>query len=227
MDMDEQSPLVGVHNCPNHYGVTKVAAEKLTRDWNGRSGESRTLSTVCVRPCSGIFGPNDNIITEPALRDGEIKIFIPDSVIDYVFVENVVYAHLLAEIALTKNPEQIGGEVFCISNNEPIMADDLYNSLQHFYEQKAGKQLKKTYLPRRLLTALAYMVEAFQALTHRRISGELSNLTPAMINLAQMSYAFSSAKAQRLLNYQPLYNVDEGMQRTVELSKHVTHHRNS
>ena len=42
-------------------------------------------------------------------------------------------------------------------------------SLKYFYDQKTGKSMKITYLPRRLLVGIAYANEAFQSLTRRRV----------------------------------------------------------
>jgi len=38
-----------------------------------------------------------------------------------------------------------------------------------------------------------------------------------MGNIAGLSYGFSSAKAKAVLGYDPLYSVDEGLQKTVAL----------
>jgi len=217
LTMDETSPMVDAASSPNHYGWTKVQAEQEVL----RADQPGGMRAVAVRPCSGIFGPTDAFITEQFLRDGECKIFIPGSTIDYVYVENVVLGHLLAEAALNRSPDSVGGEAFCISQDEPILADNLYRSLDYFFEERVGTPMKMTYLPHRLMRGLAYLVEAYQAITHRRVTGQLSSLTPAMIHLAGMSYAFSSCKARRLLGYEPLYTIDEALQRTVATSKHL------
>merc|ERR1712166_1649403 len=214
--MDEESTLVTELTSPNHYGWTKVQAECAVL-----AVHSPTLRTVSVRPCSGIFGSEDIFITEKHIKEGHAQIFIPEPTIDYVYVENVVLGHLLAEAALESNPAQVGGQAFCISNNEPFQADNLFRSLKYFYDQKTGKSMKITYLPRRLLVGIAYANEAFQSLTRRRVTGELAPLTPAMVTLAKCSYSFSSAKAKRLLGYEPLYTVDEALQRTVSQSRHL------
>jgi len=220
--MDEKSALVTESSSPNHYGWTKVQAETAVL-----AADSPTLRTVSVRPCSGIFGPEDMFITEKHIKEGHAQIFIPEPTIDYVYVENVVLGHLLAEVALESNPSQVGGQAFCISNNEPFQADNLFRSLKFFYDQKLfidespRQSMKISYLPRRLLVGIAYANEAFQALTHRRVTGELAPLTPAMVILAKCSYSFSSAKAKRLLGYEPLYTVDEALQRTVSQSRHL------
>jgi len=221
MEMNEQSAMVDRESSPNHYGWTKAQAELCVLAADGSKHGKGALRSCAVRPCSGIFGPDDNFISEKFLREGDLKIFIPESCIDYVYVENVVLGHLLAEAALQREPQRIGGQAFCISNNEPVVADDLYRSLRFFYEQHTGLKMSVTYLPRRLMTGLAYLIEGYQYVSRQRVSGDLAALSPAMLNLAKLSYAFSSKKAERMLGYEPLYTVDEALQRTVACSAHL------
>ena len=63
--LDEDSPQVTKETSPNHYGWTKVQAEKIVLAANGQPlARGGTLSTAAVRPCSAIFGPDDNFISE-------------------------------------------------------------------------------------------------------------------------------------------------------------------
>ena len=75
-----------------------------------------------------------------------------------------------------------------------------------------------TYLPRKLLVVLAYIVEWIQWFTSGRgISGDLKSLTPAMTNLARISYILKSTKARDLLGYRPLFTVDDGVKFTSKI----------
>ena len=174
-----------------------------------------TLSTAAVRPCSAIFGPDDNFISETWIRAGALQIILPAPKIDYVHVDNVLWGHLLCEKALREKTEAVGGHAFCVNGGEPSRsADDFYAAVAHFYEQATGEAMAVTRLPTRLLRVIAFAVECYQRLTQTRLVGELGNLTPAMFATAELSYGFSSAKAKRLLGYEPLYTVDEGLQKT-------------
>eukprot|EP00931_Biecheleriopsis_adriatica_P101975 TRINITY_DN77019_c0_g1_i1.p1 TRINITY_DN77019_c0_g1~~TRINITY_DN77019_c0_g1_i1.p1 ORF type:complete len:428 (-),score=74.20 TRINITY_DN77019_c0_g1_i1:215-1456(-) len=216
-DMDENSPMVDQTNSPNHYGWTKVQAERAVIAANGQSHSSGRLLTGCIRPCSGIFGPEDNFISERYMREGQVQQFISWSKIDYVFVENVVWGHLLLERGLRDKPQEVGGQTFCISNVEPIVADDFYRSLAQAYKQVTGKTMAMQYIPYRLLIGLSYFLEAMVSVTRYRIKGDAANLSGAMINLATLSYSFSSKKANKMLGYEPLYTVDEALQRSVHM----------
>eukprot|EP00440_Ansanella_granifera_P022034 gb/GFBE01023925.1/.p1 GENE.gb/GFBE01023925.1/~~gb/GFBE01023925.1/.p1 ORF type:complete len:538 (+),score=63.98 gb/GFBE01023925.1/:1-1614(+) len=218
MEMDERTPLVTASNAPNHYGWTKVQAERAVLAANGQVlSKGGRLLTGCIRPCSAIFGPEDNFITERYLKSGCVQQLLSWAKIDYVYVENVVWAHLLLERGLRDKPQEVGGEAFCASNCEPVVADDYFRCLAHFWEAATGKSLIFQYLPYRLITGIAYMLEGFQWLTHIRVKGDAANLTGAMLKIGSISYAYSSEKAKRLLGYEPLYNLDEAVQRTVQL----------
>ena len=51
-----------------------------------------------MRPCSAIFGPDDNFISETWIRAGALQIILPAPKIDYVHVDNVLWGHLLCEL---------------------------------------------------------------------------------------------------------------------------------
>jgi plant 3beta-hydroxysteroid-4alpha-carboxylate 3-dehydrogenase len=223
MEMDESSRLIDASNSPNHYGWTKVQAERIVLQAHETRlpGGHGALQTAAVRPCSAIFGPQDNFITQKWLDAGAAQLILPEPKIDYVYVENVCYAHLLTERALLAERGQSGGEVggqaFCISNGEPLIANEYYSAVQYFYQQATSRPFAVVYLPRNLMVLLAHVVEVIQRVTKRQLSGEIALLTPAMFAVARCSYGFSYDKARQLLGYSPLYTVDEAVQRTVHL----------
>mmetsp|Transcript_63656 Transcript_63656/g.207731 ORF Transcript_63656/g.207731 Transcript_63656/m.207731 type:complete len:215 (+) Transcript_63656:498-1142(+) len=91
--MDESSPLVDERNSPNHYGWTKVQAEVAILKAHGTplsSGRGK-LAAAAARPCSGIFGPGDNFITERFLRDENLQIMVPCSKVDVGMNEGSMY----------------------------------------------------------------------------------------------------------------------------------------
>ena len=215
---DETSRYVDAEQSPNHYGWTKVQAEQLALAANGSAASAdgtRRLSVACLRPCSAIFGPTDTFICQKWLDNGECQLVTPEPIIDWVYVENVTWGHLLLERKLLDSPTAVGGLAFCVSGEQPLTAGDFYAKLGVFYKATTGTPLKFTYLPRRLMILLSYVIEAIQWLTHGAIKGEAAQLTPAMFAIARCSYTFSSQRACELLGYKPLYTVDEGLQRTV------------
>jgi len=216
-EMDETSAMVGPHDSPNHYGWSKVQSERAVLAANNTLGPdaTRPLRTGCVRPCSAIFGPEDRFITQRFNDEAKATIFVGWPTIDYVFVENVVWGHLLLERAILDRPESAAGETYCVSNGEPCVANDFYRALAHWHERVTGAKMTITRLPLLPMVGLCYAVELFERVTRSRVKGDLANMTPAMLATAELSYTFSHAKAGRLLGYKPLYTLDEALHRTV------------
>ena len=46
--------------------------------------------------------------------------------IDYIYVDNVVWGHFLAEDKLAKGTTGVGGEMFNLTNRDPLSSEDLY-----------------------------------------------------------------------------------------------------
>eukprot|EP01062_Namystynia_karyoxenos_P062327 TRINITY_DN5521_c0_g1_i1.p1 TRINITY_DN5521_c0_g1~~TRINITY_DN5521_c0_g1_i1.p1 ORF type:complete len:397 (+),score=121.79 TRINITY_DN5521_c0_g1_i1:83-1273(+) len=206
-DMTEEDPLVDRRDAHNHYTWTKAAAEKAVLAADGERG----LRTVAVRPCSGVFGATDKVMLEPALKQKFAVLIYPRARIDYVYVDNVVYGHLLAEQALRSGAKGVGGEAFCVSNGEPVYAEDLYVALT-----KYAPEVKLVFAPKSMMWVLAYITELLVWFTGDRIKlGDLRMLTPAMMNTAAMSYTFDCSKAKKVLGYEPVYSFDQACAKTV------------
>mmetsp|Transcript_80876 Transcript_80876/g.160731 ORF Transcript_80876/g.160731 Transcript_80876/m.160731 type:complete len:127 (-) Transcript_80876:316-696(-) len=115
-------------------------------------------------------------------------------------------------------PAAVAGQCFCISNMEPChSAQEFYDALSFFYEQRFKAKMPHEYMPPRLMTCIGYVVEGIQRLTRRRLSGDIALVTPAMSAVACLSYVFSSSYAEAVLGYKPLYNLDQAIQKTVHL----------
>mmetsp|Transcript_4398 Transcript_4398/g.6823 ORF Transcript_4398/g.6823 Transcript_4398/m.6823 type:complete len:155 (+) Transcript_4398:1-465(+) len=133
-----------------------------------------------------------------------------DAFQDLVYVDNVVYGHLLAENKLRNGDNGIAGEAFCISNNEPLNFGKFWERVQYY-----RPELKVAVVPYFLCWMIAYIMEALQYTTRGSIKGEISILTPAMLQVSGAKYAFCIDKAQRVLGYEPLYTMNQGIQRVV------------
>lgn len=157
----------------------------------------------------------DKLITERMMRYGHIILFLARCRVDFTYVENVVWGHFLLEKQLWEEPQRVGGESFCISNGDPWVAADLFFALAHFWKQATGQQMPVYSVPEWPIFLLARCVELFQLLTRCRVPGDLGMLTPAMLSVATLSYSFSCKKAQEMLHYEPIYSLDEGLQKTV------------
>ena len=117
---DESLPYSSVSLAP--YASSKVEAEKLVLEENGRGG----VATCALRP-HVIFGPGDRRFM-PALlakaRTGALRFQIGRGtwLSDYTYVSNLVDAIVLADEALAKHglDSVAAGQAYFITNGEPM-----------------------------------------------------------------------------------------------------------
>ena len=178
------------------------------------ANSNNTLSTVALRPCSGIFGAADNLMVEPALTKGETILLQPGHLLDMIYVDNVALAHILAADALVQGRSGVAGETFCISNDgaPPITVEDFYRALKFFYPV-----LKMSYLPRGLINFLCAGVSSMQWLLgpYAPSVGQLSLMNWTSLRAMSFDYHCISTKARRVLGYRPLFSIDQGLMRSV------------
>jgi 3beta-hydroxy-delta5-steroid dehydrogenase/steroid delta-isomerase len=114
MDLDESAAYCTADTAENHYAWTKAQSEQLILAANGTPLPSGgKLLTVALRPCSGIFGAMDQMISELTLKNFKTKsaeMVTATGTIDWIYVEDLVYAELLAERKLLDSPETVGAQ---------------------------------------------------------------------------------------------------------------------
>jgi len=213
--MNEDGPYVTPENSLNHYFLSKALQEKIALGANGRVTEDgSSLKTVSIRPC-GVFGANDGILTERHMTQGYVDIIYGTGGCDYVYVENVVWGHLLAEKGLRENENKVGGEAFVIAQDEPTTNEDFYRGLKKYYDARTGESFGINYLPIHLLTMIAKLLETYSSFTRKRIPGLAALVTPSCLELMRLKFTFTCEKATKILGYKPLYNLEEAMDKTV------------
>eukprot|EP01004_Peranema_trichophorum_P002692 NODE_1730_length_1833_cov_56.976608_g1468_i0.p1 GENE.NODE_1730_length_1833_cov_56.976608_g1468_i0~~NODE_1730_length_1833_cov_56.976608_g1468_i0.p1 ORF type:complete len:549 (+),score=72.01 NODE_1730_length_1833_cov_56.976608_g1468_i0:41-1648(+) len=207
--MDESSPYVTPTTTYNHYCISKALAEKLLVE----SGDDN-LFTAAVRPCSAIYGFGDSLQLQAALDDGYVTVPAPAMFIDYVYVDNIVYSLLLTEKAIkSRLPGIVNGDVFCISNNEPITAEDFWLAVKCL-----RPKVKIFHPPMLFLRSMSYGLEIIERLFPGTVSvlGKFKMMTPACLVLLDLTYTFKTEKAKRVLGYEPAYTVDQGICRALK-----------
>lgn len=208
LEFDEETPYA--KDPLNHYVSTKIQGEKMVIAANSPTG----LKTVAIRPSSGIFGPRDNMLLDLGFKTPVLQI-VGRYVLDWVYVENIVYAELLAEKALLKNPSKIGGEKFIISNNEPMTNTEFWSIFAYFNQSTLQN------IPWALIWLLAEVSTFIQYYFGKQDwLGSAGNLTRSMLALISTDYVGkSSKKAAEMLGYSPLYTVAEAIQKSVDVFK--------
>ncbi len=164
------------------------------------------LNATILRP-RGIFGPYDSGIIPRILRIAKLGYFpIIDNgeqIIDITFVENVLSAIYLS---MNKKINNLNGiEIFNITNNEPKkflqILDLLFNNLNMKvnYINFSYTSLKK----------IAFIMESISKYSNYSFEPPITNYTLGLLGFSQ---TLNIDKAQKILEYKPLYNIEEGIQ---------------
>jgi dihydroflavonol-4-reductase len=166
------------------YKYSKVVAERLVEAMVAE----RNLPAVIVNPSTPI-GPRDvrptptgRIIVEAAA--GHMPAYV-DTGLNLVHVDDVAAGHLLA---LTKGRF---GERYILGGQDVLLGDMLGE-----IARQTGRAPPRLRLPRRLIFPIAYAAEAAAYVTGRE-----PFVTTTGLRLAKDRMFFTSAKAERELNY--------------------------
>ncbi|MBK1878167.1 NAD-dependent epimerase/dehydratase family protein [Pelagicoccus mobilis] len=202
---DESLPYGTDIPCP--YPTTKVIAEKAVLAAHGLPPGN--LKTVALRPHL-IWGDGDPNLVPRVLdraRAGKLRI-VGDGQnrVDLTHVDNVVDAHLLAEIALDHEQNNPGGKAYFISNGEPVNLWDWINELLENHDvSKIHRRmsLSKAY-------KIGHIMEGIWKLF--RLKGE-PPMTRFVASELAKDHWFDISAAKRDLHYHPRTSMSEGMTR--------------
>jgi len=210
---DESLPYCKTHL--DGYTETKEKAERIVLEANGRKG----LLTVALRP-SGIFGPGDaqgwpGFIE--AAQNGKSKFQLGDgsNLMDWTYVENVAYAHVLAADKLVPGNDKVAGQAFFITNDEPApfwdMAKYIWKNLDY--------PTPTVVVPYWLAYYLALLLDWIVWLLSPLVSIHLTFTFFRVVYAGAHRY-FTIEKAKRDLGYKPKVALKEGMARTLKAFEH-------
>lgn len=190
----------------DYYCETKAKAEKIVRDFDGTNG----LRTCSIRP-HGIFGPGD-VQFFPTLIDnarrGKTKYIIGNgkNVVDFTFVGNVAFSHILGLHQLSVAPEKVGGKVYFITNSEPIPFWDFIGDILEAF----GWERPRINLPYGLIFFISLCI-SFIAILLSPVVKIQPTFTPSTVQLAAKYHYYSSEKATKELGYKPLWNLKDAL----------------
>ncbi|KAI7802625.1 short-chain dehydrogenase/reductase family 42E member 1 [Triplophysa rosa] len=202
---DESLPYLPLHLHPDHYSRTKSVAEMQVLKANGSplKNGSGVLQTCALRP-AGIYGPGEQRHLPRIVSYIEKGIFRfvygdPESLVEFVHVDNLVSAHLLAAEALTeKRQHRAAGQPYFISDGRPV------NNFEFFRPLVEG--LGYTFPTLRLPISLIYLFAFLTEMVHHVI-GQIYNFQPLLtcteVYKTGVTHYFSMCKAQEELGYEP------------------------
>lgn len=194
-DVREDSPLPPAQN---FYSKSKIMADEIVLRETARRG----LNSVLLRP-RAIFGPYDKAILPRMLRVMRKGFFpLPDggnSLVDLTAVENVIHAIDL----VIRSPRVFRGEIFNITNAQPMTVRDLTSRLA----SATGLKVKFAPVPMVWLRGLAAVLEFFA----RHVTGREPVISRYGIGSLGTTQTLSVEKARRLLGYEPVISLEEAI----------------
>jgi len=185
------------------YPETKAEAEQLALAANGPG-----LSTVSLRPHL-IWGPEDTnlipILVDRA-RAGQLRLVGDGSnLIDTVYIDNAVDAHLLAAEKLTADAA-CAGRAYFITNDDPRPIKEIING----FITAAGLPPVEKSVP----VGLAVMMgRIFETLHRIKPSPKGPRMTPFLARHLSTAHWYDISAAKRDLGYEARVGIDEGMAR--------------
>lgn len=221
-EADERLPVLRTPVQTEIYSHTKGLADDLVLASNRKYG---SMLTISIRP-AGIFGEGDAQLipgTMKAFETGKTKFQLGSNtnLFDFTYVGNAAYAHVLAAQKLIgahsasiplPSSSRIDGEAFLVTNDEPYPFWDFVHALW----AKAGDKTKpeeRWVIPKWLGLMLATIIEwIFWLLFWGR---KEPSLTRKKIKFSCMNRTYRIDKAKSRLEYKPIIDMKEGIQRGV------------
>jgi nucleoside-diphosphate-sugar epimerase len=191
------------------YPRTKALAEQAILAAN-----SDDLATVAIRPHL-IWGPGDNNILPRFVaraRTGRLKRIGPSTtLIDPVYIDNAVEAHLLAADRLEPG-SSVAGKAYFITQGETIRLWDMVDKLLKAAQMGPVRRS----ISRPMALVASGLLEAAYTLSGRR---DEPAMTRFMARQLSTTHWFSIEAARRDLGYEPRVSFAEGLMRLEEWLK--------
>lgn len=189
-----------------HYPRTKAMAERMVLAANDDQ-----LRTVSLRPHL-IWGPGDNHLLPRLLkraRKHRLRI-VGDgkNLVDSVYIDNAVDAHVQAAVRLNKG-DPICGKTYFITNGEPLPIEELINSL---LDTAGLPPVKKRIAADKAFRIGERLEKLYRFLRLRREPP----MTRFLAHQLSTSHYFDISAAQRDLGYRVDVTVKQGLERLRE-----------
>jgi 2-alkyl-3-oxoalkanoate reductase len=198
---DESLPYSDRYDAP--YPRSKASAEKMILE-----SSSDSLATLSIRPHL-IWGPGDNNLLPRIIARAKtgrlLKIGYGNPIIDPVYIDNAVDAHLQAAERLEPG-SPVAGRAYFITQAETVPIWEMINRML-----KAAHlgPVKRT-ISRPMAVAVSGVLEAYY-----RMTGQTDEppMTRFMARQLSTTHWFNNDAARRDLGYEPRVSISEGLER--------------
>lgn len=200
---DESLPYFPLELHTDCYSRSKAIAEMLVRDAHGKH-----LSTCVIRPAA-IYGQEEQRHFPRIVKymdSGMFLFTIGKAAVDWVHVDNLVQAFLLAMSKYSSSSTQHAAPVYFISDGAPI---DNFEFLRPLCETR-GYTMPTVCIPVTLALGLAYCMETVYYLSRAFHYPVAPFMTRAEVYKVGVTHNFSIDKARRELGYSPSITSTEG-----------------
>jgi 2-alkyl-3-oxoalkanoate reductase len=189
----------------NHYATTKLMAEELVLNFNGKG-----IETIALRP-RAIIGAEDTVIFPRVLEayhQGKLKI-VGDgkNICDFTCVRNVIEAILCCINA----EKQAYGQAYNITDDKPIPFWDAVNY--------ALKGLNKQPITRRIPKNIALFAAGLVEFKAQLFKEKEPALTKYGIGILSQNFTLDISKAKKMLHYRPVMTTYQGINEYIEWEK--------
>lgn len=188
----------------NEYAKTKAVAERTLQAVVNAFPD---MTIAILRP-RGIFGRYDQALVpriERVLSERGGRVPLPNggrALVDLTYAENVVHAMWLA----THGENFESGTTFNITNHEPTTVASV---LEELFAKQLGRQFSVKNVPYFVLNTAARALECIAGVT-----GKEPLLTRYSVGALAFDMTLNTARAQRMLGYQPVVPMAEAIRRT-------------
>ncbi|XP_070579309.1 3 beta-hydroxysteroid dehydrogenase/Delta 5--_4-isomerase type 3-like [Ptychodera flava] len=223
-DADETSVGIPHRFLYEGYAGTKYEAEKIILKANNLILDNgKKLKTCAIRPTT-IYGEGDVYLLPPLLkaakRQGGVLLRIGRKALFQVsYVGNVAWAHVLASQQLKKPAIEadVAGQAFFICDDTEPM--NIFDFAEPFLQIK-GYRLSQYHLPYWMMYFVAFFIEILVWILSPFIKLNVPMNRDVLHHLCTSCF-FSYRGAKRYLGYNPVFSVEEAMDRTVEYVKRL------
>jgi nucleoside-diphosphate-sugar epimerase len=180
------------------------------------------LSTCAIRPAA-IFGDGEErhlrrVLGHVRLGLGIAGIGSKDTLCDWLYVDNLCHALILAASSLTIAAQNspAAGSAYCISDDHPI---NNFEFLRPLCEGLGYPRVFQFFVPTWIMFHLAWALELLRTLLILVTGGRLSfqpMLTRSEVCKVSITHYFSMEKAKRDLGYAPIVTMPVAIERCIE-----------
>ncbi|XP_072561258.1 putative short-chain dehydrogenase/reductase family 42E member 2 [Paramormyrops kingsleyae] len=202
---DEDSvPYVPLDMHIDHYSRTKAIAEAMVLESNGHPLKGGGCLQACVLRPSGIYGPEERRHLHRVMVNVERRLFSfsfgnQEARINWVHVDNLVMAHILAADGLTPSKGYVAsGQAYFINDGEAV---NLFEWFTPLFE-KLGHSRPSIHLPVSLVYSAAVLMECLHVAMRPVVEIPLLFTRNEVRNIA-VTHTFRIEKARRELGFNP------------------------